>query len=85
MSALGGWRLSAHAAAVMLRRRFDPADVEQAIEQPWLSYPQRSYGEGRELRRRGKVAVVVHVPSRTVVTVLLGSTGLWTDADCPAA
>lgn len=77
-----GWRVTAHARDAATRRGFSLREVLLAVAAPDLTYPQENYGEGRALYRRGRVAVVVHAPSRTVITVLLNSADEWSDADC---
>lgn len=80
-----GWRLAEHARAAATRRGFALQDVLLAAAAPDLTYMQENYGAGRAIHRRGAVAVAVHVPTKTVITVLLNSAEEWTDADCQEA
>ena len=61
------------ATYVGLRQLAQPRDLTQA-----------HHGEGRAIQRRGSLAVVVHLPTRAVITVLLASTAPWTDEECRA-
>lgn len=80
-----GWRLTAHARDAVARRGFCLPEVLLAASAPDLTYSQENYGDGRAIYRRGRVAVAVHAPSKTVVTVLLNSPDEWNDADCRAS
>ncbi len=77
-----GWRVAAHARAAAIRRGFAMQDVLLAATAPELTYSQENYGPGRAMHHRGDLAVAVHSPTRTVITVLLSSAAEWDDADC---
>ena len=85
LAATLGWRLTGHARMAASRRGFDVADVLLTAAAPDLTYSQEEHGVGRALHRRGHLAVAVHVPTKTVITVLLNSTEEWDDAACRAA
>lgn len=74
-----GWRLTHHARVEAAIRRFDVRDVLLAAQSPEESWSQDYKAPGREMRCRGDVAVVVHVPSRTIITVLWNNNERWTD------
>ncbi len=80
-----GWRVAGHARTATTRRGFAMQDVLLAAVAPDLTYTQENYGPGRAIHRRGNIAVAVHEPTRTVITVLLNSAEEWDDADCRAA
>ncbi len=80
-----GWRVAGHAWAAASRRGFEMQDVLLAAAAPELTYSQEDHGPGRAIHRRGNIAVAVHTPTRTVITVLLNSAEEWDDADCRAA
>ncbi len=80
-----GWRVAGHARAAAARRGFAMQEVLLAAAAPELTFSQENYGPGRAILRRGTIAVVVHAPMRTVITVLLNSAEAWDDADCRAA
>jgi hypothetical protein len=79
-----GWRVTEHARTAATRRGFAMQDVLLAAAVPDLTYTQEDYGMGRAVHRRDNIAVAVHAPTRTVITVLLNSIEEWDDADCRA-
>jgi hypothetical protein len=76
-----GWRLTGHARRAALRRGFSVAEILLAASTPHVRYTSYGYGEGREIRQRDDLAVAVHEPSRTIITVLWHRPIPWTDAD----
>ncbi len=80
-----GWRVTGHARAAATRRGFAMQDVLLAAAAPELTYSQENYGPGRAIHRRANIAVAVHAPTKTVITVLLNSAEEWDDAACRAA
>lgn len=80
-----GWRVTEHARTAATRRGFAMQDLLLAAAAPELTYSQENYGPGRAIHRRGNIAVAVHAPTKTVITVLLNSAEKWGDADCRAA
>ena len=74
-----GWRLSSHARAAAARRGFTVADVLVAAASPDVRYTSYQYGEDREVRVAGDIAVAVHAPTQTVITVLWHHGTEWTD------
>lgn len=76
-----GWRLAGHARARAHARGFDLRDVLLTAADPEVSYEQSNYGEGRWMHQRGDIGVAVHLPSKTVITVLLRSEAEWNDDD----
>ena len=82
---IAGWRLSSHARKMIAERGFHLEDVVAVLSDPRQTYPTPHYGEGRWVYQRGHVAVVVHRPSRRVITVLLKSWSHWTDDDARRA
>jgi hypothetical protein len=79
-----GWRLTGHARDAVKRRGFLLRDVLLAAVAPDLAYSQENHGPGRAIHRRGSLAVAVHVPTRTIITVLLNSPYEWDDETCMA-
>jgi hypothetical protein len=79
-----GWRVAGHARAAASRRGFAMQDVLLAAAAPELTYSQEDHGPGRAIHRRGNIAVAVHRPTKTVITVLLNCADEWDDADCRA-
>ena len=67
---IAGWRLTRHAEARAAERGFDDAELLAALERPEVSYTQTNQ---RQVRRQGRVAVVVAPVTRVVVTVLFRS------------
>ena len=51
---------------------------------PEIAYSQDHYGQGRQIRQRGSMAVAVHEPTGVVITVLLRQLAPWTDEDAGA-
>lgn len=74
-----GWRLSSHARQAATRRGFAITDVLLAAASPDVRYTSYLYGQDREVRIRGDLAVAVHVPTQTVITVLWHHGTEWTD------
>lgn len=58
---------TSHARARMAEMGVEPEEVASAVAAPELSYPGRG---DRNLRVRGRLAVVVSGSGRTVITVL---------------
>jgi hypothetical protein len=84
MSDLGGtigWKLTGHARRAAAERGFDLRDVLMAAASPEVRYTAYDYGIDREIRQRGDLAVAVHEPSRTVITVLWRHQERWTDQE----
>jgi len=67
---IAGWRLTRHAKARAAKRGFDDAELLAALERPEVSYTQTNQ---RQVRQRGRVAVVVAPMTRVVVTVMFRS------------
>lgn len=78
---LGEWQLTWHARKRLAERGFDLGDVAAAAMDPDVRYPSPAYGPDVWTYRRGIVAVGVSPTTRTIITVLLGSSIPWTDAD----
>src|SRR5262245_1516543 len=76
-----GWRLTRHAPTAADNRGFALGDVLITAAEPDVRYTKYHYGPGREVRISGDLAVVVHAPSRTILTVLWHSQHEWTDAE----
>jgi hypothetical protein len=74
-----GWRLSSHARVAAASRGFTVAEVLLAAVSPEVRYTSYGYGEDREVRVAGDVAVVVNARTRTVITVLWHHGTEWTD------
>ena len=77
---LPGWTITAHARERIDARGISDLDLHRALEQPECSYPQTGSGlqEGeRQVRVRGRWAVVVNPVTRTVITVLFASPNDW--------
>lgn len=74
-----GWRPTGHARIAAAVRRFEMKDVLLAAQAPDESWDQSYIAPGREMRCRGDVAVVVHIPDRVIVTVLWNNDERWTD------
>lgn len=67
---VAGWRLTRHAEARAAERGFNDAELLAALERPEVSYTQRNQ---RQVRRQGRVAVVVAPVTRVIVTVMFRS------------
>lgn len=65
------WTLSHHAELRMSEMRIERDEVLEALTDPSITYPSPpSYGPGRSVAVGGRLAVVVHSATRTVITVL---------------
>jgi len=78
---LGEWRLTWHARKRVAERGFSVRDVAAAAMDPDVRYPSPAFGPDVWTYRCGIVAVGVDQTTRTIITVLLGSSSPWTDAD----
>jgi hypothetical protein len=79
-----GWRMSRHAKEAAASRGFALTDVLLTAVQPDLRYTSEPHGPGREVRICGDLAVVVHAPTLTVITVLWHHEQEWTDEQARA-
>src|SRR4051812_30069677 len=76
-----GWHLTRHARQAAANRGFGLSETLLTAARPDIRYTSSPYGPGREIRIRGDLAVAVHAPSRTVITVLWHREQEWTDAE----
>ncbi len=79
------WRLTAHCRETATRRGVTLEQVLAVVEKPEITYTQDDHGHGRQMRQRGRLAVVVAPETRTVITVLLRAPHQWTDEEARAA
>ena len=69
---------STHARRRANELGFSTSDLVQCVVDPEQSYcGHPAYGPDRRVYQRGDLAVVVHEPSRTVVTLLLRRLDRW--------
>lgn len=68
----------------MLARALDLREVLLTAADPEVSYEQSNNGEGRWTHQRGDIGVAVHLPSKTVITVVLRTEAEWNDGDARA-
>lgn len=69
---------SIHGRARAFELGFTTAEAEECVRTPEQSYPSHpSYGPDRRTFQRRDLAVVVHEPTRRVVTVLLRAGRRW--------
>ena len=74
-----GTELSAHAAERADELGFSLAEVLSCVAAPEQTYVcPAHYGSNRRMYQRGQMAVVVHEPSRLIITVLLRQSDAWT-------
>lgn len=78
------WRLTAHLRNAAARRGVTIRQVLDVVEKPDITYTQEDYGPGRQMRQRGRLAVVVAQDTCTVITVLLRAPHRWTDEEARA-
>jgi len=78
------WRLTAHLRNTAARRGVTIRQVLDVVEKPDITYTQEDYGPGRQMRQRGRLAVVVAQDTRTVITVLLRAPHRWTGDEARA-
>ncbi len=78
------WRLTAHLRNTATRRGVTLRQVLDVVEKPDVTYMQEDYGPGRQIRQRGRLAVVVAQDTRTVITVLLRAPQRWTEEEARA-
>ena len=67
-----------HARTRTFELGFTAAEVEECVLQSEQSYPSHpSYGRDRCTYQRGDLAVILHEPTKRVVTVLLRTSRRW--------
>jgi len=74
-----GWHLTHHARCAADRRGYSLVDVLLTVQDPEVTYTQTNYGAGRVMAQRGRLAVAIDLPSRTIVTVLHRVNERWSD------
>ena len=79
LAATVGWHLTTHAKHAAGSRGFTAAQALVAATDPDVRHEQHHRGKGRFICQRGEVAVVVHLPSQTILTVLWRHEQPWTD------
>lgn len=73
-----GWHLSKHARTNAAERGVSTRDVLETIAAPEITYTAYNYGPGREVYKRGELAVVGDPRNKTVITVLWNTDAEWT-------
>lgn len=79
MSESARWHLSYHATQAAAVRGYSREEVLTTAADPEVQYSQENYGAGRAICQRGRLAVAVHAPSKTVITVLHRLVEQWSD------
>lgn len=74
---IAGWRLTHHAQVRMAEHGFSEPEIRAALDLPEVSYTQSDYGDLRQVRQQGRVAVVVNQRTHDVITVLFRSPADW--------
>jgi hypothetical protein len=69
-----GWRLTHHAQSRAAEHGFADAELAPALERPEVSYTQTNQ---RQVRQKGRLAVVVNPVTGVIVTVLFRSPAEW--------
>ena len=59
----------------MAEHGFAEPEIRAALDLPEVSYTQCDYGDFRQVRQQGRVAVVVNQRTHDVITVLFRSPG----------
>ena len=80
-SCLRGWHFSRHARAAVDARGFDPHAVVEACANPEIRATAFDYGDGRYRCTRGDIVVIAVPQTSTIITVLLRSYEVWTNAE----
>ena len=77
-AALSSLVWTAHARTRTYELGFTAAEVEECVLQSEQSYPSHpSYGPDRRTYQRSDLTVILHEPTRRVVTVLLRTSRRW--------
>ncbi|MEU4579959.1 hypothetical protein [Nonomuraea sp. NPDC023979] len=77
------WTFTKHALGRALDRLVTPEEIRACLESPALVYSQSGPYKGRTVRQAGRVALVVDVESKTVLSVVFKQPADWTPEDQP--
>jgi len=76
-----GWRMSRHARTNAAERGVAARDVLETIADPEIHHTAYNYGPGREMYKRGELAVVGIPDAKVIVTVLWNTETEWTSEE----
>jgi hypothetical protein len=71
------WSFTNHVRRRAAERGISVPALLQVLADPEVTYAQTAYGPGRHVFQRGDVGVVVHLRTRTVITVLFRHDVCW--------
>jgi hypothetical protein len=72
-----GWWFCGHARRRATERGITGAEMLAVLRDPQVTYTQNTYGPDRQILQRGELGLVVHPPTRTVITVIYRHPARW--------
>ncbi|OOP63128.1 hypothetical protein BMF89_07520 [Arthrobacter sp. SRS-W-1-2016] len=73
------WHLTHHAKRRAAERGIPDVELFRALNNPDVTYDQNDYGPNRQVRRRGRIGVVVDRSTGAVITAVFCSQAEWLD------